>query len=189
MNYKEDKISDHSKELKQHKTQLNLVSSNLDYIRTLVPADLDEKILQLEQEDATIMEQVRSNNGSISAWFAASQNFATADEMTHIQEQITRHEASIDLVNVNFDSLKSRFENQALEVEALRHVSYVFGPASEFRASIRISGAIIFGQGIIFGRLNCLSYSMLFENDQLINDKKYVETKKVPYSIKNRLKS
>ena len=144
LNYKEDKISDHSKELKQHKTQLNLVSSNLDYIRTLVPADLDEKILQLEQEDATIMEQVRSNNGSISAWFAASQNFATADEMTHIQEQVTRHEASIDLVNVNFDSLKSRFENQALEVEALRHVSYVF------QHFIRISEVIIYVQEIFF---------------------------------------
>ena len=111
------------KELKQQKTQLNLVSSNLDYIRTLVPADLDEKILQLEEADATMMEQVRSNNGSISAWFAASQNFATADEMTHIQKQVTRHESSIDLINVNFDSLKSRFENQALEVESLRDVS------------------------------------------------------------------
>ena len=122
LNYKEDKISSHTEELKQHKTQLNLVSSNLDYIRTLVPADLEEKILQLEKEDASIMDQVRSNNGSISAWFAASQNFATADEMTHIQEQVTRHEASIDLVNVNLDSLKSRFENQALEVEALRNV-------------------------------------------------------------------
>ena len=84
---------------------------------------MDEKILQLEEVDATMMEQVRSNNGSISAWFAASQNFATADEMTHIQKQVTRHESSIDLINVNFDSLKSRFENQALEVESLRDVS------------------------------------------------------------------
>ena len=72
-----------------------------------------------------MLDQVRSNNGSISAWFAASQNFATADEMTHIQKQVTRHESSIDLINVNFDSLKSRFENQALEVESLRNVSFI----------------------------------------------------------------
>ena len=94
---------------------------------------MDEKILQLEQADASLMEQVRSNNGSISAWFAASQNFATADEMTNIQKQVTRHESSIDLINVNFDSLKSRFENQALEVESLRNVSIIIKAIGQCR--------------------------------------------------------
>ena len=129
------------KDTKQHKTQLNLISSNLDFLRTLIPTDLPKLLTGLDERidlvDSNLIRKVVSINDTLVLLNTEVHNFIgkndqnyakitaledvttqTSDELDQFKLQLNSVElqATIKSIEQKVEKLKNEFETKQDEI-------------------------------------------------------------------------